>query len=368
MQVVRFLKSNMMLTVALAAAIATVFFVPIDMEYPGYFDLKTISCLFCVLAVVCALKNVNLFFVIASGIVKRFRNIRICTIALVYITFIGSMFITNDMALITFLPLGFIILSMTDMRRHMAYVFVLQNIAANLGGMLVPFGNPQNLYLFTKYDIPVGEFVEIMLLPFAASMILLTLCCLAIRPEPLELNIGVASYDGNQTIICLVLFALTIAVVFGFVPYPIGLIVVTGTLLVTDRQSLKMVDYSLIGTFAAFFVFSGNMARIPVVRELFSALLDKSALAVAALSSQVISNVPSAILLSEFTDDYRSLMLGVNIGGVGTLIASLAGLITYREYLKHEPGGSARFMGIFSGLGFGFLAVLLGLEYVTALI
>ena len=358
----------MMFTVAMVAAIVTSVFVPFDREYWGYFDLKTLSCLFCILAVVCALKNVNFFYVLASEIVKRFSNIRICTIALVYITFIGSMFITNDMALITFLPLGFFVLSSTGQRQHMAYLFVLQNIAANLGGMLAPFGNPQNLFLFTKYNIPVSEFVEIMLPPFVASMILLTLCCLVIKPEPLKIIPADTEINRKQTIICFLLFAFSIAVVFRLVPYPIGLGAVLITLLITDRDALKSVDYPLLGTFAAFFVFSGNMARIPAIKTCFSLLLSKSTLAVSALSCQFMSNVPAAILLSQFTGDYKSLLLGVNIGGMGTLIASLAGLITYREYLKHEPDGSARFIGLFSGLGFGFLAVLLGLEYLPALV
>ena len=145
-----FAKKNAVMLIAFAAALITSLFVPVDKEYIGYFDFKTLSCLFCVLAVVCALKDINFFFVIARKIVHFFKTARMSILALVYITFIGSMLIANDMALLTFLPLGFLVLSSTGKQKYMAFTFIMQNIAANLGGMLTPFGNPQNLYLYTN--------------------------------------------------------------------------------------------------------------------------------------------------------------------------------------------------------------------------
>ena len=159
--IIRFAKRNTVFVIALFAMLITMFFVPVDKEYLGYFDFKTLTCLFCVLAVVCALKNVNFFYILAKKIVRKFGNLRMCVIALVYITFIGSMLIANDMALLTFLPLGYFVLDTTGRKEYMAFTFIMQNIAANLGGMLTPFGNPQNLYLYTKFAIPNGEFVQI---------------------------------------------------------------------------------------------------------------------------------------------------------------------------------------------------------------
>ena len=170
--VVGFIKKNTVMIVALCAALLTTFFVPVDAEYIKYFDFKTLTCLFCVLAVVCAFKNINFFYILAKNIIKCFKTTRMSIIALVYITFIGSMLIANDMALLTFLPLGYFVLSTTGKTKHMAFVFIMQNIAANLGGMLTPFGNPQNLYLYTKFNIPNEEFVGIMFLPFIISVIL----------------------------------------------------------------------------------------------------------------------------------------------------------------------------------------------------
>lgn len=356
-----FIKKNTVMTVALTAAVITSFTVPIDREYIGYFDFKTLTCLFSVLAVVCALKNIRFFYILAKRIVRIFKNTRMSILALVYITFIGSMLIANDMALLTFLPLGYFVLTTTGKERHMAFTFIMQNIAANLGGMLTPFGNPQNLYLYTKFNIPNGEFITIMAPPFALSVALITLCCIVfIKPEPLEIPDGEDKLPPARTALYLCLFALAIAIVFRGIPYWIGLIVIPAVLLFVDRKALAAVDYPLLFTFVFFFIFSGNMARIGAVREFFSVLMEKSTLLFSVLSCQCISNVPSAILLSQFTDNYPDLLVGVNIGGVGTLIASLASLITFREYCRHNPGKAGYYVRTFSLFNFGFLIILTG--------
>ena len=354
-----FVKKNVVMVSAMVAALITCFLVPPDRQYLDYFDVKTLTCLFCVLAVVCALKNINFFYMLARKIVEVFRNARMCVLALVYITFIGSMLIANDMALLTFLPLGLFVLSTTGKNHYMAFTFIMQNIAANLGGMLTPFGNPQNLYLYTKFQIPNLEFMQIMAPPFLVSILLITLCCiLFVKPEPLSLKGETISLPVGRTVAYMLLFALAIAIVFRGIPYGIGLVVIPAVLLLMDRKALKMVDYPLLFTFVFFFVFSGNMARIPAVRQAFSFLLEKSTLLFSVASCQVISNVPSAILLSQFTDNYKDLLLGVNIGGVGTLIASLASLITFREYTKNNKGKTVYYVLLFSAFNFSFLIIL----------
>ena len=358
-----FMKKNVVMMAALVAALVTSIIVPIDRAYLGYFDVKTLTCLFCVLAVVCALKNINFFYMLARKVVICFKNARLSILALVYITFIGSMLIANDMALLTFLPLGYFVLNSTGKQKYMAFTFIMQNIAANLGGMLTPFGNPQNLYLYTKFEIPNMEFMGIMAPPFIVAIVLITVCCLFVKPEPLELEDEEIHLDPARVGLYLVLFVLAIAIVFRGIPYWIGLIIIPLVLFFADRKALKMVDYPLLLTFVFFFVFSGNMARIDVVREFFSALLQKNTLLFSALSCQFISNVPSAILLSQFTENYGDLLVGVNIGGTGTLIASLASLITFREYTKHNPGKGGYYIGIFSAFNFGFLAVMLGVMF-----
>lgn len=346
--------------IALIAAAVTVFIIPFDSQYAGYFDLKTLACLFSVLAVVCALRNVRFFYWLALRVVRTFKTMRLCALALVYVTFIGSMLIANDMALLTFLPLGFYVLKVSGKEKYMAVLFILQNIAANLGGMLTPFGNPQNLYLYSKFNIPDGEFVSVMLPSFLLSIVMFTLCCVIFfRNERIDVPNEIIRPEPLRVSLYLVLFALSIVMVFRFIPYYIGLAVIFTVLLFADKKALVKVDYPLLLTFVFFFVFAGNMARIAPVMEFLTSLLEKNTLLFSTLSCQFISNVPSAILLSQFTNDYRSLLVGVNIGGTGTLIASLASLITFREYTKHNKGKALSYVAKFSAFNFAFLAILL---------
>ena len=364
----KFIKKNAVLCVAIVAAAVTSFIIPPDKAYLDYFDLKTLTCLFCVLAVVCALKNISFFTVLAEKIVALFKNTRASILALVYITFLGSMLIANDMALLTFLPLGYFVLSSTGKTKYMAFTFIMQNIAANLGGMLTPFGNPQNLYLYTKFNIPTGEFVATMLPPFLISVTLITLSCLFfVKKEPLEIESKKITLPKWRTMIYALLFTLSIVIVFRIIPFVVGLIVIPVALFFMDRKALKDVDYCLLFTFVAFFIFAGNMSRIAFIQDLFEGLLNKSTLLVSICSCQVISNVPSAILLSQFTGNYTELLLGVNIGGVGTLISSLASLITFREYSKHNPDKVKRYVLQFSAFNFGFLFLLTGVQMLILL-
>ena len=353
-----FLKKNTVMVIAFFCAVVTMFFVPVDSEYVGYFDFKTLSCLFCVLAVVCALRNINFFYMLAGRLVAKFTTIRSAILALVYITFIGSMLIANDMALLTFLPLGYLVLKTTGKEKYMAFTFIMQNISANLGGMLTPFGNPQNLYLYSRFNIPDLEFVSIMAPPFAVSVVLMTICCLFVKAEPITQKDEPVKMPKCRTAVLLLLFALSIAIVFRGIPYVAGLVIIPVVLFFLDKKALRDVDYPLLLTFVFFFIFAGNMSRIEPVKELLSSLLEKNTLLFSVVSCQFISNVPSAVLLSNFTTDYPSLLIGVNIGGVGTLIASLASLITFREYSKNQPGRIGSYLLKFSALNFGFLLVL----------
>ena len=363
------LKSRIVLIVALVAAAVTCFFVPPDGGYADYFDLDTLSCLFCTLAVVSALKRRRFFEWLATGIVTAFGNMRRVTFALVFVTYFGSMIMANDMALITFLPLGWLVLSSCGKTRYTAFVFVMQNVAANLGGMLTPFGNPQNLYLYSFFEIDAGEFFAIMAIPFAVAFVLIAGTCLVVKPEPIRLETHPEPAPPVwRMIVYFVLFALSVMIVFRVFPYYVGLIVVTVALAILEPKCFLRVDYGLLLTFCAFFVFSGNLSRIPAVRDLLASVVAMSPLLVGTATCQVISNVPSAVLLSRFTTDYRHLLIAVNIGGLGTPVSSLASLITLGEYRKREPGKTLRYLGLFSLINFSYLAVLIGSSYLADLI
>lgn len=355
----RFVKKNVVMFVALIAAVVTCFFVPPDTQYLSYFDTRTLACLFITLGVVCALRNIKFFTILARKLVLLTGTLRTLFLMLICITFLGSMLIANDMALITFLPLGYFALSVTHKEKYMAYLFILQNISANLGGMLTPFGNPQNLYLYSYYNIPTGEFCSIMLMPFLLAIALLAVCCLFVKNEKLSISEKFPEkLSIKRTVLYLMLFVMSLLVVFRVMPVLMGLVIITAVLLVVDRDALMMVDYPLLMTFFFFFIFAGNLSRIDVVSEFFNVLLDWDTLLVSVMSCQFISNVPTAILLSQFTNDYQSLLIGVNIGGTGTLIASLASLITFSEFRVLYPGHSKKYLLMFTVINFAFLIIM----------
>lgn len=359
MKVLKFAKKNTVFCIAMFAAAVTCFLVPPDKAYLDYFDWKTLSCLFLTLAVVCALRNIKFFTILARKLVSLSGNLRSLFMFLIIITFVGSMIIANDMALITFLPLGYFALSVTKKEKYMAYLFVLQNISANLGGMLTPFGNPQNLYLYSYFNIPTGEFCKIMLPAFLLAVSLLIIACIPIKPIKFKLKGDLPEkLNVKKTVLYCILFLFSILIVFRVVHFSVGLVVIPIILFFVDRDSLKMVDYSLLGTFFFFFIFAGNLARLGAVNSLISSLLQKDTLIVSVLSCQFISNVPSAILLSRFTTDYPALLLGVNIGGTGTLIASLASLITFSEFKLLYPELTKKYIKIFTLANAAFLVIL----------
>ena len=341
------------------AAAVTCFLVPPDREYLSYFDWSTLACLFLTLAVICALRNIKFFTIVARKLVLLTGNLRSLFFTLVIITFIGSMIIANDMALITFLPLGYFGLSVAKCEKHIPYLFVLQNISANLGGMLTPFGNPQNLYLYSYFKIPTAEFCGIMLAPFLLAVALLCICCLFVKPKKLVIKEKFPEkLRIKRTILYSALFLFSILIVFRVVPFWVGLILVPAVLLLVDREALYMVDFPLLATFFFFFIFAGNLSRMEAVNTLLSSLLQKDTLLVSVLACQGISNVPSAILLSRFTTNYKALLMGVNIGGTGTLIASLASLITFSEHRILYPGHTKKYLVIFTALNLFFLIVM----------
>jgi Na+/H+ antiporter NhaD/arsenite permease-like protein len=347
-----------MFTISAIAAVLTMFFVPPDKDYIGYFDFKTLVCLFCVLIIVRALSAAELFSWLAGKLIALCGNLRSVTLILTFITLCGSLLITNDMALLAFLPLGYYVLKQAKAEKYLAYLFIILTMAANLGGMLTPFGNPQNLYLFSFYSIDTLEFFKIMLPPFAVSVALTIICCLPMPPVKIQNITAPNTPDSRKITVYLLLFVIVILSIFRVLPYPVALIAPV-IIAFLNRKTLREADYPLILTFCAFFVFSGNLSRIPAVETFLGDLVNQYTLLTSIGVSQIISNVPAAVLLSKFTDNYSQMLLGVNIGGVGTPVASLASLITIRYFIKYQPGKGLKFAKIFAILNVIFLAVLM---------
>ncbi len=359
----RILRREPVLCLSAAAALLSMLAVPPSPAYLAYIDLRVLCLLFSLMAVVLGLQECGVFAVLAQRLLSGRRQVRLLILILVLLPFFCSMLITNDVALITFVPFAILALTLIGRQELLIRVVVLQTIAANLGSMATPVGNPQNLFLYADYQLTAGSFFSVMLPLTAASLAGLTAASLWARRETIHVTFGErARLAGPRRVaLFLVLFLLCLLSVFRRLPYWIPAAAVLLCLLWFAPGLLPRVDYSLLLTFVCFFIFAGNMGALPPVRTFLAGLLSQSALLPSALASQVISNVPAAVLLAGFTDDWRGLLMGVNIGGLGTPIASLASLISLKFYLRSPGARPLRYLAAFTLANLAGLAVLLPL-------
>ncbi len=334
-KILLFFKTNFIFTVAIIAAIISCFFVPIDKEYLGYFDVDTIACITLLLLVIAGFSNIQFFQKVARWLVKKFKTTRSIIMCLIFITYVSALVNANDMSLLTFLPLAYIVLKYTNNIRYVAFTFVMQNIASNLGGMITPIGNPQNLYIYSFYDMGLLEFFKIMLIPTLIALVLIIVVCLFVKKTPLEYNDEEETkFSIPKAIIYGCLFVVTILVVLGIIPWWVATIVVIGTMLASDIKAFLLVDYTIPLTFVAFFIFSGNLSRIPAIINVMESFINDHTFITAYFSCQLISNVPTAVLLSKFTNNYAPLLVSVNVASLGIIFSSLSGVIALKEYIK----------------------------------
>lgn len=349
-KIVHFFKSETVLLVAWILAIVSMFIIPPTMDYISYIDFKTLGLLLSLMFVTAGLSKCRVFEKIGDFLLERTRGLKGLKMVLVFLCFLSSMFITNDVALITFVPFTLYVLEKAGYKEKIGFVVVLQTIAANLGSMLTPFGNPQNLYLFSESGMTAGDFFKTTILYVALAGIMLWVCCfMGKKDEGKESgDLGEVQIKKGKATIYGILFAVCIATVFGVLPYYITLGIVLLAALIMDKDLYKKVDYSLILTFVGFFIFIGNMGKIDAVSTFLSGVIMDREILISILLSQVISNVPAALLLSGFTNQYELLLVGLNIGGLGTLIASMANLISYKIYVKEYPKEKGKYLGKFT--------------------
>jgi len=361
--ILSFLKKEIVLTISGILAFVSCFIIPPDAKYLDYVDMHTILILFCLMAVMAGLKDIGLFQYIGEGLLKKIQSERGIVFILVALCFLSSMLITNDVALITFVPLALLILNMANMEISLCFIVTLMTIAANLGSMMTPIGNPQNLYLYSVSGMSLIDFLLLMLPYTAVSGILLALC-IGIRfhasKVSFELPENNATLNRSRIIYYLLLFATCLLAVAKICPIGILFIIVLLAVIKDNWRLLLNIDYSLLATFVFFFIFIGNMGRFSVFRDFLSSILEGHVELVAILSSQIISNVPAALLLSGFTNEWNSLIIGTNLGGLGTLIASMASLISYKQVAQHYPNQKGKYMGVFTICNIAFLVVLYG--------
>lgn len=414
----QFLKKETVLSIAAILAVVSAFFVPPSRDYLEYIDFRVLALLYCLMLVVAGLQGIGVFRYLGDRLLRKVRSTRQLSLLLVALCFFSGMFITNDVALITFVPFAVMVLTMAGQETLLIPVVVLQTIAANLGSMLTPIGNPQNLYLYSAFELPMGTFLLYMLPLTAASALLLVLAVLFLKNHPLHTDAGSLSanadpddapsctpasrpqpFDGADPVDSpspapasrpqpsegtepgegpahapapqrphrgklagyLLLFAVCLACVIRILPWPVMLAILVVAVLILDRSLFAKADYFLLLTFVCFFLFIGNVGRIPAIADFLRSFIEKRELLLGVLLSQFISNVPAAILLSGFTENVRALLYGVNVGGLGTLIASLASVISFRLYGNSKGASKGAYVKAFTLYNVAFLLMLCGL-------
>ena len=361
-----FIRREPVLIIASLAAVVSCFFVPPDARYVGYIDFRTLALLYCLMTVVAGLRQAGLFSHLAHTLCLKVGSVRSMGVLLVALCFFSSLLITNDVALLTFVPFAVVVLGMAERRDALIRIVALQTVAANLGSMLTPVGNPQNLYLYSYYDLSPAAFFSATFPIWALSLLLIALCCLTLPKDRLEIFLGEEpGMDRRGVALHGALFVVCLLVVLRVISWPLMLAVVAAVLLALDRRLLVKADFMLLLTFVAFFIFAGNLARIGAGDALLRRLLGGREYLTSLLFSQVISNVPAALLLSGFTDRARELLLGVNIGGLGAPIASLASLISMKLYAHSESAHPLRYLAEFT---FFNLLLLLLLSFARLII
>ena len=352
-----------MLCIAFACALVSLVLAGDITQVPSYIDWRVIVLMFCLMAAVAGLQRSGVLGHIARNLVRGRHSQRMVCFTLVMLPFFASMLVTNDVALITFVPLASIALEAAGWRDKLAYVIVLQAVAANLGGMVTPVGNPQNLFIFTTFDLSAADFF-LALAPFGTlAFAMVSLACLRCSRDASEVVIQKKEdpVDRKRVVLHGILFACGLLAVVRILPWQALFVIVVGALLAFDRRIFAHVDYGLLATFACFFVFSGNMAHMPALSQLLGGLMGSHPMLTSLVASQIISNVPAAVLLSGFTANWHSLLIGVDLGGLGTPIASLASLIALKLYLYSPGSSTSAFMKVFAAVNAIFLIAMVAL-------
>jgi len=367
-KILEFIKREVVLVVATVLAIVSAFVVPPSMAYMEYIDWHVLELLLCLMTVMAGLQRCGLFDWLGEALLKKTSKVWQLCLVLVMLCFFLSMVITNDVALITFVPFALVTLEKCKQERLLIPVVVLQTVAANLGSMLTPIGNPQNLYLYNISEMGLMEFILCMLPNTLISFVLIMLSLLFVKGKGEEISLSKIAQsqtakerglvDKRQTAVYLVLFALSLLVVAKMIPVELVLGIVLIVVFCLDKSVLKKVDYCLLLTFISFFIFTGNLGNISLIRDTLQELVNGRELLIGIVASQGISNVPAALLLSGFTSDYRALLAGVNIGGLGTLIASMASLISYKILANKYNDKKGKYFKWFTIVNVLYLVIL----------
>jgi len=359
-KIIPFIKKEAILFIAAVFACISMIFIPPDVQYFSYIDYSVVGILFCLMIVVAGLKKLGVFIFLSQRLLNKTKSLRFLSALLVNCVFICSMFMTNDVALITFVPITIGIFALSG-HKKLIFTVVMETLAANLGSMLTPIGNPQNLYIYSFYQLNILSFFKYVLPVGAIGYMIIMGLILVSQNGRIDVTLGrnVELESLKKPLLYYaVLFLLCVMTVLHFIDFRICFLIILASALIVDRELLKEADYSLLLTFVCFFVFVGNLERINSVKNALSLFLQGRVFLVSVLSSQVISNVPASMMISHFTTDVRQILLGVNIGGLGTPVASLASLISFKLYSRSEGSAPSKFLGAFTIYNISILFVL----------
>ncbi len=360
MDVIGFVRSQALLVVSGLLALVSLFLVQPSIETLESIDVRTLCILFCFMLVIAGIASCGTFIALADRVLNRRMTIGTLCLLLVLLPTICSMAITNDVALITFVPFSIVVILKAGRKELLILVIVLQTVGANLGSMLTPFGNPQNLFIFSRYSPDLGQFILTVAPLVILGMLILIL--LSLRYGKDDVHVDGSNHDVERPgmlVVMIILFILSIMTVLDWIPYPVTLVIVAVTVLIVRPRTILHVDYGLLLTFLFLFLFTDNLTRIEAVNEVLEDLMTWDPLVASALISQVTSNVPAAVMLSNYTMDWQALLAGVNIGGFGTPIASMASVISLRFYSEMEDSDTRRYLVWFTVVNILFLIVLL---------
>lgn len=361
-KVKEFIKSEIVLIISFVLAVVSAFFVVPGAEYFEYIDFRTLGLLFCLMAVMAGFNRLGIFKFIAEKMLSKVKSINGLALILCMLCFFSSMIITNDVALITFVPFTVTALKLSEKMNKLIWIVTIETVAANLGSMLTPIGNPQNLYLFSAFNMNIGDFI-FTILPYALlSFVLIITSCFFVGNSEIDIpnNGNKPQFSKLLISVYALLFVLALLTVFRVVPYLITLLITVIAILIFDRKVILKVDYSLLFTFIFLFIFIGNLSEIKAISDFLKSIVNGNEVLVGIISSQVFSNVPATILLSKFTENVKDLLIGVNLGGLGTLIASMASLISFK-FVAKEKVGTGKYILTFTAVNIIFLILNSGL-------
>ena len=361
--IIEFVKKETVLSIAWILAFVSMLFVTPSVEYLEYIDCRSLGILWSLMIIMAGLQDICFFEKVGQKLLKRAHNALELSLILIMLCFFGSMFITNDVALITFVPFTMFMLKSCDRLDLLIPVVTFQTLAANLGSMLTPIGNPQNLYLFNLSKLSLTNFILLML-PYSIVTLIMLIISAMLLPRKTEalactMTITSSRLSRRKLIVYVALFLLSLLAVGGKIQWYVLAVIVFLVLLIMEKSILASIDYALLFTFVGFFIFTGNIGKIPAIGKLLSDVISGHEMITGILASQFISNVPAALLLSGFTDSFEKLIVGVNLGGLGTLIASMASLISFKLLAHSYNEKKGKYFGFFTVMNIIYLVVLL---------